>query len=281
MKLKSFTLIELVTVVSIVGVLSGIMVYGVNDWKDKAYMDEVAAYSNNIKNKIGGTLVAEWKMEGIETALLYDSGRLGITGTTGGTLTKVNNCPEGNNCINSNVANVSFSNSQKFSTVCFWIKPTATSVDILERTNDFKIYTTSGIVSFNIYYADATYNTVTYTGKNIYDNKWHYVCGSLNSDETFVGTIDGDVFASETVNVDSFNRGSSMCLGCSANSLFYMDDLVLFAGSLEKGLLVSTTVINGTCGAAARTYITETDYDGLESFCETGNVSSFPSFPDL
>jgi len=234
MKIKAFTLIELVSVITIIGVLSGVMIYGIGDWKNEAYQEKAVSYINSVKNKIGGSLVAEWKMEGTETTSLYDSGRLAITGTTSGTLTKSSDCPEGDSCIYSSVANVAFSNIPKFNTVCFWIKPGATSVDILEKTNDLKVYTTLGIVSFRIYYTDTEYTTVNYNGKSIDDDKWHSVCGSLNEDKNFVGIIDGEVITTATVQVGSFGRSSNMCLGCSANSLFYMDDLVLFEDPLVR-----------------------------------------------
>jgi len=280
MKIKAFTLIELVSVITIIGVLSGVMIYGISDWKNEAYQEKAVSYTNSVKNKIGGSLISEWKMEGTETASIYDSGRLAITGTTSGTLTKVSDCPEGDSCIYSNVANVSFSNIPKFNTVCFWIKPGATSVDILEKTNDLKIYTTLGIVSFRIYHTDTEYTTVNYNGKSIDDDKWHNVCGSLNEDKNFVGIIDGEVITTATVQVGSFGRSSNMCLGCSANSLFYMDDLVLFENPLDRELIALATIVNGTCGTAAKTYDSdETSFGGLDTFCATGNISSIPSFP--
>lgn len=237
MKIKSFTLIELMVVVSIIAILAGIVVYGINDWKDDANLKKIIAYSNEVKSKLGFSLIAEWKMEGGDSDTdIYDSGRLGITGRIGGGVDKVVNCPEGDKCIYSNGAKITFSNvpyNLKFKTICFWVKTSNASFVLMENQNDFKISFNNGLINFDVYSADGVFTPIPFTGKVANDNKWHFVCGSIDKNSVFYGTIDGEVKANKSVGVSNFGRKpfSYLCIGCNSTT-FYIDDLMIFDDSL-------------------------------------------------
>ena len=234
MKIKSFTLIELMAVVSIIAILAGIVVYGINDWKDDANLKKIIAYSNEVKSKLGFSLIAEWKME--EKYPAYDSGRFGIYGYAEGTAQMETNCPEGDECIYSNGAKITFSNvpyNLKFKTICFWVKTSNASFVLMENQNDFKISFNNGLINFDVYSADGVFTPIPFTGKVANDNKWHFVCGSIDKNSVFYGTIDGEVKANKSVGVSNFGRKpfSYLCIGCNAD-IFYIDDLMIFDDSL-------------------------------------------------
>lgn len=238
MKIKSFTLIELMAVVSIIAILAGIVVYGINDWKDDANLKKIIAYSNEIKSKLGFSLIAEWKMEeGDSNTDIYDSGRFGIKGYAGGTSQMETNCPEGDECICSKGAEILFYNipyNLKFKTICFWVKTSNdVSFVLMENQNDFKISFNNGLINFDVYSADGVFTPIPFTGKVANDNKWHFVCGSIDKNSVFYGTIDGEVKANKSVGVSNFGRKpfSYLCIGCSADT-FYIDDLMIFEDSL-------------------------------------------------
>ena len=234
MKIKSFTLIELMAVVSIIATLAGIVVYGINDWKDDANLKKIIAYSNEVKSKLGFSLIAEWKME--EKYPAYDSGRFGIYGYAEGTAQMETNCPEGDECIYSKGAEITFSNvpyNLKFKTICFWVKTSNASFVLMENQNDFKISFNNGLINFDVYSADGVFTPIPFTGKVANDNKWHFVCGSIDKNSVFYGTIDGEVKANKSVGVSNFGRKpfSYLCIGCNAD-IFYIDDLMIFDDSL-------------------------------------------------
>lgn len=234
MKIKSFTLIELMVVISIIAILAGIVVYGINDWKDDANLKKIIAYSNEVKSKLGFSLIAEWKME--EKYPAYDSGRFGIYGYAEGTAQMETNCPEGDECIYSKGAEITFSNvpyNLKFKTICFWAKTSNASFVLMENQNDFKISFNNGLINFDVYSADGVFTPIPFTGKVANDNKWHFVCGSIDKNSVFYGTIDGEVKANKSVDVSNFGRKpfSYLCIGCSAD-IFYIDDLMIFEDSL-------------------------------------------------
>lgn len=221
-------------VVSIIAILAGIVVYGINDWKDDANLKKIIAYSNEIKSKLGFSLIAEWKME--ESYPAYDSGRFGIKGYAEGTSQMETNCPEGDKCIYSKGAEILFYNilyDLKFKTICFWVKTSNASFVLMENQNDFKIYFNNGVVTFDIYSADGVFTSVPFTEKVANDNTWHFICGSINNDSAFYGTIDGEVKANKSVGVSNFGRKpfSNLCIGCDPTT-FYIDDLMIFDDSL-------------------------------------------------
>ncbi|HOI60301.1 MAG TPA: prepilin-type N-terminal cleavage/methylation domain-containing protein [Candidatus Pacearchaeota archaeon] len=234
MKIKSFTLIELMAVVTIIAILSGIVVYGINEWKDDANLKKTIAYSNEVKNKLGSSLLAEWKME--EKYPAYDSGRFGINGYAEGTSQMETNCPEGNGCIYSQGAEILFYQipyNLRFKSICFWIKTGNASFVLMENYNDFKIDLINGLINFNVYSADGVFTSIPLTGKVVNDNAWHFVCGAIDNSSKFYGIIDGETKASTQVEVSSFGRKSfsGLCIGCEATT-FSIDDLMIFEDSI-------------------------------------------------
>ncbi|MDD4358282.1 MAG: prepilin-type N-terminal cleavage/methylation domain-containing protein [Candidatus Pacebacteria bacterium] len=235
MRTKSFTLIEVIAVISIIAIMASIIVYGIGEWKEDANLKKTIAYANEVKSKLGASLIAEWKMEDANIDMIYDSGRLGITGTREGTFTRETNCPEGSRCIYSNYAEIDFSASPalKFKTICFWVKSSNASFDIINSDNDFHIYSNSGVIAFDVYSADEVYTSIPFAGTAVNDNDWHFICGTVDDDSTFYGIVDGEVKATGSAGVSNFGRKplSNMVIGGDANS-FYLDDLIVFEDSI-------------------------------------------------
>ncbi|MDD4662020.1 MAG: prepilin-type N-terminal cleavage/methylation domain-containing protein [Candidatus Pacebacteria bacterium] len=238
MKTKAFTLIELMAVITIIVILSGILIAGINDWKDEANYRKTIAYANEVKTKLAGSLIGEWKMD-VEQGnfnYLYDSGRLGLKATTEGSVfDRSTDCVEGSACIEASQSIIKFPNFQKFKTICFWAKfDSIYTVDIMSKELDFNIYTFQGIPYFQIYNTSGTSQTFTFSDKKINDLKWHHVCGTINN-STFYGILDGDIIITQTSPVQELGWKTSTYLYVSPaghDEFFFMDDLVVFEDSL-------------------------------------------------
>lgn len=238
MKIKAFTLIELMAVITLIAILSGIVVAGINDWKEDANFKKTIAYSNEVKTKLGKSLIGEWNMDvdlgNIST--LYDSGRLGIKGLTQGSVfDRSTDCPEGLACIETSQSIIKFPNFQKFKTICFWTKFNSSegTIDVMSKGSDFKVFLFQGIVNFQIYNTSGVSQMFPFSGKKVNDNKWHHICGTI-SNSSFYGVLDGDIMVTQTSPVQDlgWNTDSSLYVSPERNSEFFMDDLTVFEDPL-------------------------------------------------
>jgi prepilin-type N-terminal cleavage/methylation domain-containing protein len=60
----AFTLIELLVVIAIIGILSGLIIVGMNGMTQKATIAKLQVFSNSLKNSLLMNLVSEWKFDG-------------------------------------------------------------------------------------------------------------------------------------------------------------------------------------------------------------------------
>ncbi|MFA5013086.1 MAG: LamG-like jellyroll fold domain-containing protein [Candidatus Paceibacterota bacterium] len=60
----AFTLIELLVVIAIIGILSALIVVGMNSTTHKATIAKAQVFSNSLRNSLMGNLVSEWKLDG-------------------------------------------------------------------------------------------------------------------------------------------------------------------------------------------------------------------------
>ncbi|MFA5013087.1 MAG: LamG-like jellyroll fold domain-containing protein [Candidatus Paceibacterota bacterium] len=60
----AFTLIELLVVIAIIGILSALIVVGMNNTTRKATIAKTQVFSNSLRNSLMSNLVSEWKLDG-------------------------------------------------------------------------------------------------------------------------------------------------------------------------------------------------------------------------
>lgn len=85
---QAFTLIELLTVILIVGVISSLIIVGMNNSLKSANFAKAQAFANSIKNTAGLNLVAEWRFDEGSGTAVADSWGYGNNRTL--------TCPAGN-----------------------------------------------------------------------------------------------------------------------------------------------------------------------------------------
>lgn len=81
----AFTLIELLVVIAIVGILSGLIIVGMNSSIQSATIAKAQIFSNSLRDSLLANLVSEWKFDELSTALnnqlIKDSWNGGNNGT--------------------------------------------------------------------------------------------------------------------------------------------------------------------------------------------------------
>jgi prepilin-type N-terminal cleavage/methylation domain-containing protein len=82
---KSFTLIEILVVIVIVGVLSAFIFVGMSSISDKANIAKSQAFANSVRNSLLTSIVSEWKLDTINANQTPDA-----WGTNTGTLSNFN-----------------------------------------------------------------------------------------------------------------------------------------------------------------------------------------------
>ncbi|MFA5013033.1 MAG: LamG-like jellyroll fold domain-containing protein [Candidatus Paceibacterota bacterium] len=63
LKRRAFTLIELLVVIAIIGILSALIVVGMNSTTQKATIAKAQVFSNSLRNSLMSNLISEWKFE--------------------------------------------------------------------------------------------------------------------------------------------------------------------------------------------------------------------------
>jgi prepilin-type N-terminal cleavage/methylation domain-containing protein len=200
---KAFTLIELLVVIAIIGILSGLIIVGMNGMSQKANLAKAQVFSNSLRNSLMMRIVAEWKIDNVsgtvdsslaDGTLVSDSWKTNNCLTSGGpTLRDLNNCMFGK-CLSFDGTNDYLScaddatlNSTEL-TVSVWVKSTKNTATyqqgivakanlsgtefgwILRKYTDNKFEFAAGYSYPRNHHL--TYSDIAYT-----DNNWHYIVG--------------------------------------------------------------------------------------------------------
>jgi prepilin-type N-terminal cleavage/methylation domain-containing protein len=209
---KSFTLIEILVVIVVIGVLSAFILVGMNSISDSANIGKGQAFSSSLKNSLLLNLVSEWKMdEGTGTSVNdFWSGSNNGTLTCGGAVA----CWQTTNCINGSCLKFDGDDAITINTVSnynlnaatqtieAWINLNSwnTSVNTLVRSNGttqdwyWVFYgggggaTTNTIYSL-IFYTDNSFvdTAYVYPRKLISLGKWYHAV--LNLDSSGIATF--------------------------------------------------------------------------------------------
>ncbi len=161
MKNKSFTLIEILVVIVVIGILSSFILVGMSSITSGANIAKGKAFANSLRNSLLMNLVSEWKLEEA-SGTSYDSWNQNNGTITGATTTT--DCVSGS-CLSFNgidnrisysisFADIKFSTIHGPSTLELWFKPSLSSGSgriFSDNCTEWGIYQSGNIVYGAIY----------------------------------------------------------------------------------------------------------------------------------
>jgi prepilin-type N-terminal cleavage/methylation domain-containing protein len=213
-RIKAFTLIELLVVIAIIGILSALIVVGMNSTTQKATIAKAQVFSNSLRNSLMGNLISEWKFDEINVPAAGETpDSLGANkGTMTGITLQDSGCIFGK-CLSFNGSNDKVTMGSALLTgagdltVSAWIKRSVlNSTDYILGNYgsgnygglEFYLLNTGGGNKLSFYITGAVYSTVAI------DTNWHlatatrqsgaisvYVDGKKDGTGTLVASITG------------------------------------------------------------------------------------------
>lgn len=210
---KSFTLIEILVVIVVIGVLSAFILIGMNSITSSASAAKGQAFVNSMRNSLLMNLVSEWKFDGsgvsdggtVTTAYTQDSWASN-TGAVNGTpkVYSGSNCLKGS-CILLNGSTDFISHAAIYfpdlspQTFSVWVKWGTTVPTDYVIPFGFGAQTTA-----NVYFTDGVHKWFLYRGSGqsstqitgsdtlpIFNGKWHNVTWTVDSSRIAKFYIDG------------------------------------------------------------------------------------------
>jgi prepilin-type N-terminal cleavage/methylation domain-containing protein len=193
---QSFTLVEILVVIVIIGILSSFIFFTINDSVEKASIAKSKMFSESIRNNLLLNLVSEWKFD--------DSTNLGLDswGSNNGTNNGATAITDENQCVSEGCASfdgtddyvdlgtIAISNPLQLNgggTICAWIKP----IDSAGRDNYMRMVDksngTQGQNGYAFYVNTDRDISVQINGGGavessgtVNDDEWSFVCVILN-----------------------------------------------------------------------------------------------------
>jgi prepilin-type N-terminal cleavage/methylation domain-containing protein len=259
---KSFTLIEILVVIVIIGILSAFIIVSMAGVSQKATIAKGQAFSSSLKNSLMMNLVSEWKLDGNAN----DS-----WGTNNGTLVGATHLPvlkTGSECISGscyqfdgtedciNCGNDSSVNLVSSATMEAWVK--FISLDgwgaILAKgcngTDGYRFYISQSSHKINLESRDSLGNLNSISSLNaiIDTGRWYFLAGTLNSGGNGYVMVNGEKGAV---------TGTPYNIGITANTLRIGS---CGGGQFLNGLIDEVRIYNAAIPASQ---IQENYYAGL------------------
>ena len=270
MNTKSFTLIELLVVVSILGLLSSLVLIGLQGAKDQADIGKAQEFSHTVRVSLGADLVGEWRLDdGAGNSAVDSSGYgndgdwngIGVDGTHWTTAGIYDGAALFNGSDDfiriTNSSHLDFSSLRTNYTLGLWIKTSCQNCGIY-RVNgsghDRHIYLNGGDICQRVW----TSETICTIGTDYGDGEWHYVVQWLKKGVGQRIYVDGVEAASGIKDESDFDWAEHADIGFSddaANDYFngMIDEVQIFnqplslteiqqqysQGAVEHGIVLS------------------------------------------
>ncbi|MFA5013067.1 MAG: LamG-like jellyroll fold domain-containing protein, partial [Candidatus Paceibacterota bacterium] len=289
-KRRAFTLIELLVVIAIIGILSALIVVGMNSTTQKATIAKAQVFSNSLRNSLMSNLVSEWRLDNASGATATDS----WSGGNNGTLTAFANTTAGygdshtsgwmssSNCISGTClkfdgtddyvivphnASLNFGNNSF--TLSLWVQTTmagnVSGISVLSKATSGSPYWNllitrdlSHIEFFN-YYPSQPYQYFSGAYYMVNDGKWHLLTLVENYGVNGMLYIDGRYQSTHAQAWGSpDNSANNLTIGGSSyNGL--LDDVRIFNAAMPTSQ-IQQMYFAGLSKLFAKNQITQSEY---------------------
>ena len=280
---KSFTLIEILVVIVVIGILSSFILFGMSSITDKANIAKSQAFLNSMDNSLLLSRVSEWKLDDSSGNDSWN----GRTATLVNTPTLTLNCPQGS-CYTFNGSNQyawiadndDYFNFGSQMSAFVWIKGGAQAgyksyfsqyEYTLNKRSWWMGNSGSPYNKIQIMFSDnGTENSghiKTYISSNAYlDNNWHLI-GFTWSNGVFLMYVDGQsVSYTSTGTLTSstfYNSDTNITIGCYMNNGSYWQ---YFNGQIDDVRLYNQPIPTSE--------IQQNYYSGLNNLIVKGELNN-------
>ncbi len=199
MNRRAFTLVELLVVISIIGLLSTIAITQMSSSREKARIARGLSYEGSVYRAVGDDVVSQWDFNDCSGTSASDSSNAGNTGTLSAGASWSTNTPTGSGCAlslngTSGLVTIPYLNTITTSLVysAWFNSSSATTRTILASRATLLRVSATGID----WWADVNTNPMS-IAKNISLNVWHHIVVDQNG-TAYAIYLDGGLVGSGT-----------------------------------------------------------------------------------
>ncbi len=248
---KSFTLIEILVVIVVIGILSSFILVGMSSITDKANIAKGQAFSNSLRNSLLTNLVSEWKFDGIGVADGQSADETYIKdswGSNNGTI--INHQPDvnsGSSCVSGSCLSFAGANTDYVAigdigtfdfdtsnfTLSVWAKPFLLNADnrLITKWNNgsngwaLNVYNADGYLDFVT--NNGTVFTRTRSASLIKTSNWYYFVAIKNGTDgkMFIDGVE-PVYAMKDSMVNPTVNNYGLFIGAEYSATWYFTGLI-------------------------------------------------------
>jgi len=198
---KSFTLIEILVVIVVIGIISSFIIIGLSSVSDKAKIAKSQAFINSVDNSLLLSRVSNWKLDGnandswgVNNGTLVGPTHLPVLKTgsdcVSGSCYSFDGTEDYINCGNDETLK-SLSRANQDSTWSMWFKAIVGG-EMIGKYSPFQFRTYNSKLASYIYNGSSHLIGGPWEGnKNVLDNKWHNAVFIIDRDKNFLVYLDG------------------------------------------------------------------------------------------
>ena len=289
-KKKSFTLVEMLVVIAIIGILSGVILISTSGSTDKARLAKAQAFATTTQTQLGYDLISEWKFEG-HTGIGSPSTNIDVLDSVGSndgditghapTIKGESDCISGKCLFFDGLDDyIDFGNKASLDLIDknieFWFKTSVNGVGVIGQTGGSGQWVLT--IRGNRFVWDTWATGLDMAAyKNIIDDKWHHFVVSISdSKDAEYFYLDGVLERVSTATVTtpaatgnlylgscSVAISTTWCTNAGATASFfngYLDEVKIYKEALGEAK-IKEQYLAGLDSMLAKNLISKEEYN--------------------